>query len=364
MGWSAGIFGFLLAVAYCPFIGGAAVTPRILLLSAVVPAALLGLALAGRRMVITWPHVFGGLFMGWAALSMAWSTTPYDSVDVLFQMGLLAGCFMLGSHLGTLRPLLVGLALGLGVSSALVLVELLSGWHIEQLSGAGIITNYGALFVNRNYLGEVAALVFVGFLAVDRRLIPGVLPTVPVWVAACLLPALLVAKSRNSALAIAVVYLVMLWEVGYQRLVLVAICVGFWAFVGALFVVNTGSLVDRLHIWGDGVRALSLFGTGLGSFVTAPAYFSDAMGQRNVYAHNEFLQVAVELGLPGLALFLAFCWSVLSRRVGDGPGRYVFLAALVEACLGFPFHLPVSGALALYMAGSVCRILPWDGVEA
>ncbi|MCE5271404.1 O-antigen ligase family protein [bacterium] len=81
-------------------------------------------------------------------------------------------------------------------------------------------------------------------------------------------------------------------------------------------------------------------------------------------AHNEFLQAAIELGLPGLLLFLAFwamfgwsVWRCLGRLQG-GPLFYLLLGAfcglagcLLNALLTFPFQTVTSGTFIWSVAG-------------
>jgi hypothetical protein len=160
-----GCFGFGLATAYCPFIHGAPTTPRWLLLAAVVPISLIVALLVGRTIKITAAHVVGTVFIGWAALSLAWSSAPYDSVGAIWQLLLLAGCFALGSLIDDLSPFFAGAAIGLGISSVLVLIDVSTGWRIEDIAGSLAPFPPAALFGNKNYLAEMAALVLVGMYA-------------------------------------------------------------------------------------------------------------------------------------------------------------------------------------------------------
>jgi hypothetical protein len=118
------------------------------------------------------------------------------------------------------------------------------------------------------------------------------------------------------------------------------------------------SVDDRLNIWTDTVMALNFWGHGLGSLGSNFALFAhitDPLPVRNVYAHNEFLQIAYELGAPGVILALTFVALVLK---GGGPERYIFIAFLVEANLAFPSHLPSTGAVAALCAGAAAHRLP------
>jgi len=88
-------------------------------------------------------------------------------------------------------------------------------------------------------------------------------------------------------------------------------------------------------------------------------------------AHNEFLQTAIELGLPGLLLFLAFwalfgwsVWRCLGRLQG-GALFYVLLGAfcglagcLLNAMLTFPFQTVTSGTLIWSVAGLCLAACP------
>lgn len=354
-----GLFGFLLTSLYCPFIEGAAVVPRWLMLSAVVPMMLLGLLLDGRRVVVTWAHIAGAAFLGWAALSMAWSATPYDSVDAMWKLALLGGCFALGSLVADWRPFLIGCALGLSVSSALVVFEAFTGLRVEMLSGAQYATRYAALFGNRNYLGEAAALVLVGLIAVEAEWGWRPWPPVRFWLlVGALMPALLITGSRGALLAVAVVAGWAFWPLRLRWALWSAGAVMLAGFIGLAYWSSATGIIDRLNIWRDAVMGLTWFGHGIGSFGGAlQAHFTDPMITRNVYAHNDLLQIAFELGLPGGGLALAFIWLIM-RGESHWPYRLVFAAFLVEGLFGFVLHLPVSGVVGLCMAGAAARGLP------
>jgi hypothetical protein len=103
-----------------------------------------------------------------------------------------------------------------------------------------------------------------------------------------------------------------------------------------------------VNFWGHGLGAL-------GSNFALFAHATDPMPVRNAFAHNDFLQIAYELGVPGLVLILAFVGLVLKA---GGPERYIFIAFIVEANLAFPSHLPTTGAIAATVAGVAAGRLP------
>ena len=349
--WFSGCFGFALAVAYCPVIIGGTATPRWLLIAAVVPIALIVAEVAGRSIEITWAHVIGAMFLGWAALSLLWSANHYDSVDALWRLALLAGCFAIGSVIDDARPLLVGMMFGLGVSSGLVLVEAGTGWALPAA------TPMAGLFGNRNYLGEATALVFIGLISIEVQPFLHRLTWWRFWVLlGCLGPALAFTHARGALVAIGVAIFGMLW---HYRLRWVAILLAVLAveIAGVVFWIwpNYGSIVDRFNIWRDAVHGLSLFGSGFGTFgatIAAHAIHIDPAAVRDTHAHNDLLEVAYELGLPGALLALAFVVSVLRS---DRMERFVFLALIVEGMFAFPSFLPLTGALGLFAAGVASR---------
>jgi O-antigen ligase len=120
----------------------------------------------------------------------------------------------------------------------------------------------------------------------------------------------------------------------------------------------------RVTVWRDGLEALSdywLTGAGLSSFqYVYPNYRS--FGGRRFYswAHNDYLQLGIELGLPGLLLTIAFVvWAV--RRARRTRSELVasasplatlhagYCAAAVAVALhsfvDFGLHLPANAGL-------------------
>ena len=356
------VFGFCIAAAYCPFIEGAATTPRWLLLALVVPITLFVTYLAGRTVPMTVAHRVGAIFIGWACLSLLWTETPYDSVDALWPLLLLAGCFALGSMIEDSAPLIEGMAWGVGISSALVLVEYASGnypfgWTIGKWLNIPAFTPYAGLFGNKNYLAEAAALVLVGLCTRQWGAPARIWSPVRFWaLVACVVPSLAITGSRSALMAIAVVLVVSSWRSRIRWAVVGGVM--FLGFVVFLVFPGSASVVDRWHIWADAFRGMNLIGHGLGSFGGTISQFMhdlDPMAVCNVYAHNELVQISYELGEPGLIVALAFVFEVMFSYRSE---RFIVLAFLVEAFSGFPSHLPITGALAAAMAGCAARDLP------
>ncbi len=89
-------------------------------------------------------------------------------------------------------------------------------------------------------------------------------------------------------------------------------------------------------------------------------------GKRNLHVHNEWLEVALEGGLPALfllvLLFLHGLIAPFRRPSRPSPPRFtlpvVLLVVAVDACFGFNLHVPVSAALVF-----VLLLLQPDGTE-
>jgi putative inorganic carbon (hco3(-)) transporter len=99
--------------------------------------------------------------------------------------------------------------------------------------------------------------------------------------------------------------------------------------VEANWIVDSATLEGRLVLWGQAMQAIQDFplsGCGLGAFrqvVNVLYPFSSPTFDTDVaHAHNAFLQVALDLGLPGLVAYLALVGSALwiGWRVAQAPG--------------------------------------------
>src|SRR5260221_7739561 len=107
------LLGLIVSVCYIPGVTGAMVPTQWAVLSAVLP---LGLWYSGAK----GPEIlFGTLALVFAALSILWAPNTYDAGYGLWLACIWAGCFWLGAIQTNFAGLYVGLACGLGVSSAL-----------------------------------------------------------------------------------------------------------------------------------------------------------------------------------------------------------------------------------------------------
>lgn len=105
------------------------------------------------------------------------------------------------------------------------------------------------------------------------------------------------------------------------------------------------SITERVRLWGEAlalVREAPLTGVGPGRFGAAGV---PARAPWEHYAHNEYLQVAAELGVPALLLALGGSWWVM-RRIAHGstpaalPALAMATALGLHAALDYILHFP------------------------
>ncbi len=245
--------------------------------------------------------------------------------DVIFLM-FLCGAFIMGSSLDRIDGVMLGLGLGLGVSSLMCVPQ----WFGVSLVPQAAVP--AGLFYNSEVLGEFSALILIWSL----------LRPVPLIAALALVPVLL-CGSRVALVSLAVA-LFYAWRPGWRVLVGVTVACTAAAIVA---LVGTGDV--KFHsaglrgvIWGATAMAITPWGNGLGWF--------QAAHPSEQYAHSDVLQAMAELGVGSVFLF-ALAVIALMRQRGNHAERATFVGVCVQAAISFPLHLPASGFLAAVLAG-------------
>ncbi len=330
------------------------------------------------------------VFACWALLSVSWSANSYDAMYSAVHW---SACAL--AVLGLAAWLRSDLWLGRLAGSIVVSGALVSSVALSQLFlGMTRIPSVkipSAAFANPNVLAEflcitIAFAAFAGWFA-RRRLLLAVL----CWcVCTAGLLVLYYTYCRSAWLAIGCL---LLWSAGlllkryagwklFVPVALLILCLG--GYAGLTLATNPevkrtfdGSANYRLIVWNNTFELFKqqpVLGYGAGSFSnmygavlnTNQADTSFGKDVQIRRAHNDFLQTAVELGLPGFVLLVIFAFGVLvmalrlmNAQRTDLEQFVVFAASgalvtfMVNAFFGFPFQRALTPLLAFLSAGMI-----------
>lgn len=281
-------------------------------------------------------------FMLWAAFSLFWSPDPRTGAIQLGKLGLFACVFYLAR--------LVEFKIGLIAAIAVVIIGYGHFWG-EHYAGFG----------NENFEAELL-LCLVPFL-----LKPRYLPFLGMII--------VMLATSDSKSALLVIWVAVLVYLAWKRMYTWSLC---WALLPFALLVyfepispleSINSRIEftfnTLLLW----ISAPVFGHGLGSFgflypivqggaqeilgiptAMRPGWFAGA-------AHNEYVQILMELGVAGLALLGWFLWCCV--RMGRwGPERLCLCVLAVIGAIGFPWQLPATMALAAICLGREAGAVP------
>ena len=107
--------------------------------------------------------------------------------------------------------------------------------------------------------------------------------------------------------------------------------------------VSVSSRAEMARTTAAAARDFFPFGSGLGSFrAVYPVYENPDTVDRVAtnHAHNDFLELALETGLPGIAVILAFLawWTMTAGKVWRSPGSRPYRRAAVIASAAILLH--------------------------
>ncbi len=295
---------------------------------------------AGIRIPNTAIALWLSLFWLWLGMSLLWHPVPMVGLNYFWIIGTFALAFWLYTlasdqqrwwKLSSTAIALTGWALAL--------------WAAYQMLGRGEAPRSVFLDINSHaaFLNLIALPASAWFLLQPdgqrralRLLGAGLF---------ALFFAIMLTKGRGAIASFFISFLLLLWVVrGYvpvQRsrvlllLALLALLFSNLLWQGGVLE-RLGTLTHpasadpgRLQIWSQAWRMLQdapWYGMGIGTFWLAwPPYRHPADGSSGYFAHNDYLQIWIEAGWPGLLLLLAVLLSVLWAwvrvlRHGGAPG--------------------------------------------
>ncbi len=330
--------------------------------------------------------------------------------------------FLLAARIGQeadARRWLLAAILLLGVLEALYgMVQYLADWHrIFALEKVYYIAHATGTYVNPNHFSGLLEMILP--LAVSAALYHwecwslrnaplrkrGDAPEREALARACfffvlaalLLAAILFSRSRMGILSAAAgtgtLALAWLISTPYRRraaavlaaLLVVVAGLGVWIGLGPIFerfAHLEADTLPRLHVWRDAgtlLRAHPWLGSGFGSFADVYPQVQTALPGKIVeHAHNDYLQAAVELGVPAaLLLFAAIAGLVLRGllaglfRPPGSPERFELLgcaagvlALLVHSAADFNLQLPANAMLFATLLGILAAMVAPAGSQA
>jgi len=332
-----GVLAFLTAIA---FWNGA--LDGSLIFRWCLPALGLPILLLTRKEQGNWTlaHTVGLAYLLLAFISLAWTLEILDGAQRFLQIELVAvPAFCIGASVKSLKWVYVGFALGLIPSALLAIGQAYFPehqlWYVVQAAKPA------GLWMNRNTMAEISALVLIGLLA--SRIW---------WAIPAPIACLLIAQERIAFAALGLAAAGWLWS----RHKIAAIGIAVLILGGGGYTILTSppesSAGQRMAIWQDSYDGLTPLGRGIGSFLTAwpehlGHYAITGVTQRPDHAHNDFVEALFELGPLGAALLLLlFALCLCGAPSAEG---LIVLALATECLAAFPLHLPATlflGALA------------------
>lgn len=337
-----------------------------------VPVLIMRLILLGSVLVWTIHQMRGGtivftpsclvplvaLFLGWAGLSLWWA--PYKNPGVQWFISLLMYALLFGVVIQGIRTsrqvrsvvmVLVGMGLCEGVLGIVQYV-----WLGEaRAKGTFFNPNFFAMY-------EVVVLsIVIGLLSfIPRSEMKGWQRTFLWSTVAITFSAFMVAQSRGALLAlVTAVTFIGCYRFGKMALMILLVSLVAGAVIPNPLKQRMSDVAaqdpyafSRVDIWKNSIERIvdRPLGIGLGMYRYASFQYRFPMesnivryGKRAESAHNEYLQMAVELGVGGLAIFLLGIgiWgrevkAVLCSKLE--PWEQALMTGLTGAVLGILVH--------------------------
>ena len=328
------------------------------------------------------------LFVALAVISSIFSIYKYESFNALLRVFAYVGLYyvVLNNFDTRMRNRLLGLILGIG--TALSIYGLLqyvgildhSWWFPERFLAAS--------FVNHNHFAGYLELVIplaVGILAQERKA-PFYFRLGLICILCVMSVAFIFAQSRGGWASLAIslfvmnIILIKRGVLGKKSLLGLIFMSGlvfvFFSIHGKQIISDSGIATDRimqvhsdltldgrLDIWQASFKMFCnkpFLGTGIGCFDNGfYRYRPVGFDARAVYAHNDYLHMAVEMGILAPLLMMGILIVLLKaglrrdvdfRTLGCAIG---ILSLALHGLIDFNFHIPANMLLLTIYAGFV-----------
>jgi probable O-glycosylation ligase (exosortase A-associated) len=340
---------------------------RIALLTAGVALAMfVGGRLTNHRPVTIFPRemAYTAALVAWAVLTVPFSMHPGGSVGLLTDLYLKTLIVFwlvanLASSASRLRQVAWTLTAISTVPALTAMRNYASGNFLTEGSGRRIAGYDAALLSNPNDLALMLNLTLpltATLLTLTRRRAARLLL---LSILALQIVAIVLTFSRGGSITLGVILIALLWRFSKRRGPGLAVAVGVLALVAIPLLPSsyldrlssiddmesdkTGSAQERWIVSVAAVNYIAghpVIGTGIGQNTLA---LNQMLTVRWTQVHNVYLQIGMELGLPGLALFLALMFGCLRAA------RYAARTAAVVP--GAEDLSAIAGAVTLSLVG-------------
>lgn len=316
----AGLLSFLVTVVYLPGALSPAIAPRWDIIIAGTPLVLFLSPFSIRLSPSL--SLLGG-FLAYAIISVLWTSDTYAGIDEVIHWCALSAAVILGARLDSLRPIFVGIVLGLGINSVAALFQYLGYSFIPYFNG-----HPAGLFANRNLMAELSAPVFIWAL-LKRE-----------WLLIAIAAIAFVLVPDRTAIVAGITSLILL---GSRKIVIMGL-IGIGLCTVVLVFIAPTDVIIRWHIWQDTLNGLNLFGHGASAFITD-------FPQHDT-AHNDILELLYNYGLGAFSFIGLVIYVVTGNRT---PERAAFVVLGIESFASWPFFAPTTAFLGAVLLGYLCN---------
>lgn len=332
--WLPCLFGFLLAIVYIPNHLGGAIFTGWFFLFLTIPICTLYVQAELKN-----THIYGLLFITYAIVSISWSNNFNIAYFLLLQLLILGAVFYIGSSISDIKPVVIGLTAGLGISDCVAAAQY---FGIETTIYRLYDFSIAGLFVNQNIYCEISVGLFLALVALKLwRWIP------------LTLPGILMVHSRAAMLGLAAGMFAWGWKkdrVITSGLLIISVFAALIYYRNS----NDASIAQRFDLWADAIRGLNLFGNGVGTYeLLYPLHASavDTYVARPKFAHNDLLQLVFEFGI-GVTFLVLMILNVLKV---DRDEKIILYGVGTISLFAYPFHVPILAFLVVIVAGYITR---------
>jgi hypothetical protein len=319
------LLGIAIMIAFIPSVVGAVVPTAWAVMWLAMPVYLFKC-----KIKMTTIHWLGLLFLSYASISLIWS--PHGTYDLL-QWFAIASVFVWSAELKDIKPIVVGLAIGLIASDVVAILQYFDVNLVFKFTHRP-----AGLFINSNIFAETSGMMLILILIYKLY-----------WFIPVTIPGLMV-SSRAVILGLSAAFLVWAWK---QSKILALSISG----IGVLIVSQIGlasSTSDHYWLLLDTLSGITLSGHGIGSFAyDYPLYAKhiDLLQIRYLEAHNDILQLIFELGIGAIPLFIL----IFKLLKVDDVRQCAYIFFIVTSAFAFPLHQPITAFIVALVAGQLVR---------